>query len=71
MSLLLLMVAAAQMPKSHLDDIHEQYICRLLLERQSGLQSPGYAGSKLHPRPAGIAVWINVCVFPVPWPSRR
>lgn len=27
MSLLLLMVAAAQIPKSHLDDIHGQHIC--------------------------------------------
>ena len=60
MSLLLLMAAAAQFPKSHLDDIHEQHICRLLLEHQSGLQSPGYAGVKLHPRLAGIAAWINV-----------
>lgn len=34
-----------------------------------GLQSPGYTGARLHPKPVGRTVWINIRVFSVPCTS--
>ena len=36
-----------------------------------GLQRPGYTGARLHPKPVGIAAWINIRVFPILCTSLR